>query len=186
MGRGYPMPAGATRPVRPTRLRPFHPGDHRVVTEAGAQGEAMRRLRLRCPAVLAELLTGRRRVQRWAQANGLPEDVVVDLQLALGEAVSNGIEHAYPQEVAAADIEVDLELCAGDPEPVVTARVSDRGRWRPVPASPGYRGRGLALIARLSRDMRVHRTRRGTLVTFAIPVVGLRWPGPPAVAGEPA
>ena len=156
------------------------------MTEVGAHGDATHRLRLRCPAVLAELRTVRQRVQRWARAIGLPDDAVVDLQLALGEAVSNGIEHAYPHEVAVADIEVDLELRAGDTGPVVAARVSDRGRWRPVPASPGYRGRGLALIARLSRDMRVHRSARGTLVTFAIPVTGLRWAGSPTVAGEPA
>jgi anti-sigma regulatory factor (Ser/Thr protein kinase) len=132
-----------------------------------------RQLRLRCPAALTELRVVRQRVQRWACGLGLPDGVVVDLQLALGEAVSNGIEHAYPRggrlpEVA---VEVELELRTNCREPVVAARVTDRGRWRPVPASPGYRGRGLALIQRLSREMQVLPTAEGTQVTFAIPLL---------------
>ncbi|HYH32990.1 MAG TPA: ATP-binding protein [Pseudonocardia sp.] len=141
-------------------------------------GRAGRRLRLRCPAVLGELRVVRQRVQRWARGNGLPDGVLVDLQLAVGEAVSNGIEHAYlpggqGRGVATgvqAGVEVELELSTSGGEPVVAARVTDQGRWRPVPADPGYRGRGLALIRQLSRDMQVLRTAEGTQVTFAIPV----------------
>jgi anti-sigma regulatory factor (Ser/Thr protein kinase) len=131
------------------------------------------RLRLRCPAALAELRVVRRRVQRWASGHGLPDDVVIDLQIAVGEAVSNGIEHAYtgdgPRRDDGAGVEVDLQLRWAGGGRVVSARVADRGRWRPVPADPGYRGRGLALIRQLSRDMRVRRTTWGTEVTFAIP-----------------
>jgi anti-sigma regulatory factor (Ser/Thr protein kinase) len=171
-------------------------GDDEGVTESDGRTRLARRLRLQCPAVLTELRTVRHRVQRWAHGHGLPDDVLVDLQLAVGEAVANGIEHAYRHngtgrrpigpverfgaaersgavgDGAAADecIEVELELRAGAGGAEVAACVSDRGRWRQAPAEPGYRGRGLALIARLSRDMRVRRTGQGTQVTFAIPV----------------
>jgi anti-sigma regulatory factor (Ser/Thr protein kinase) len=144
------------------------------VVDVGERTRA-KRLRLRCPARLSELRVVRMCVRRWAHDHGLPEDVLGDLQLALGEAVANGIEHAYDGELARrasdATVEVELELRTLDGAPVVAACVSDRGRWRPIPASPGYRGRGLALIRRLTRDMTVLRTAHGTRVTFAIPVV---------------
>ena len=143
------------------------------MTELDDRTPAAQRLRMRCPAALAELRVVRRRVQRWAGGHGLPEDVVIDLQIAVGEAVSNGIEHAYtgdgPRRDDAVAVEVELELRPARDGRVVAARVTDRGRWRPVPAGPGYRGRGLALIQQLSRDMQVRRTVRGTEVTFAIP-----------------
>lgn len=148
-------------------------GDLWAVTHGNGPAGPARQLRLRCPAALTELRVVRQRVQRWAHGHGLPDGVVMDLQLALGEAVSNGIEHAYPDsgllpEVA---VDVELELRTSGGEPVVAARVTDRGRWRAVPASPGYRGRGLALIQRLSREMQVLHTTEGTQVTFAIPVL---------------
>ncbi len=148
-------------------------GDLWAVTYRDGPAGPAQQLRLRCPAALTELRVVRQRVQRWARGHGLPDGVVIDLQLALGEAVSNGIEHAYPgsgllPEVA---VEVELELRTSGGEPVVAARVTDRGRWRAVPASPGYRGRGLALIRRLSREMQVVRTAEGTQVTFAIPLL---------------
>ncbi|MHA6625172.1 ATP-binding protein [Pseudonocardia sichuanensis] len=143
------------------------------MTELDDRTPPAQRLRLRCPAALAELRVVRRRVQRWASGHGLPEDVVIDLQLAVGEAVSNGIEHAYTGEGPRRDdgvgVEVELELRSAGHGRVVAARVADRGRWRPVPADPGYRGRGLALIRKVSRDMRMRRTMRGTVVTFSIP-----------------
>jgi anti-sigma regulatory factor (Ser/Thr protein kinase) len=148
-------------------------GDLWAVTDGNGPAGPARQLRLRCPAALTELRVVRHRVQRWAGGHGLPDGVVVDLQLALGEAVSNGIEHAYPRggRLPEMAVEVELELRTNCREPVVAARVTDSGRWRPVPTSPGYRGRGLALIRRLSREMQVLRTAGGTQVTFAIPVL---------------
>jgi serine/threonine-protein kinase RsbW len=175
MPRGYPITLLLT-PPRSSRARglPGAPaGDHWAVTELDDRTPPAQRLRLRCPAALAELRVVRRRVQRWASGLGLPDDVVIDLQIAVGEAVSNGMEHAYagegPRRDDGAAVEVELELRPAGDGRVVAARVTDRGRWQPVPADPGYRGRGLALIRHLSCDMRVLRTVRGTEVTFAIP-----------------
>lgn len=113
------------------------------------------------------LRTIRRRVDDWAQAAGLPDDMVLDLQLALGEAVANGVEHAYRRS-APGDVAVDLHLGPG-PEPAVTVRVTDHGRWRAVPDTPGYRGRGLLMIERLARRVQVLCTPWGTEVCFEIP-----------------
>jgi anti-sigma regulatory factor (Ser/Thr protein kinase) len=117
-------------------------------------------------AVLAELRSIRRGVDRWAAEWGIAGDVLVDLQLALGEAVANGIEHAYgPDEPGLVDVE--LELCD---HRAVAVRVTDHGRWQPRAASPGYRGRGLMMIERLAQAVRVQASPRGTQVCFEIPL----------------
>jgi anti-sigma regulatory factor (Ser/Thr protein kinase) len=114
-----------------------------------------------------ELWAIRRRVEWWAREAGLPDDMVVDLQLALGEAVASGVEHAYREEQPG-DVAVALDLAAG-PEPAVSVRVTDHGRWRTVPDEPGHRGRGLFMIELLARRVRVLCTPRGTEVLFEIP-----------------
>ncbi len=127
----------------------------------------MRPLRLRHRAEPGELRAIRRRVEHWAEAAGLSDDMVLDLQLALGEAVANGVEHAY-RDGDAGVVTVNLDL-GGGLRPAVTVRVIDNGRWRAVPDIPGYRGRGLAMIERLARGVRVLCTARGTEVRFEIP-----------------
>lgn len=108
----------------------------------------------------------RRHIGRWAQQIGVPEDVTVDLQLAVGEAVANGVEHAYGDAVDGT-VEVEMELRAGQP-PAVLVRVADQGVWRPRPESPGLRGRGLLMIERLAQQVQVLRSPGGTEVCFEI------------------
>lgn len=136
----------------------------------GAERDRTHRLRLGHRAVPGELRSIRRRVQRWAGLCGLPEDVLVDLQLAVGEAVANGVEHAY-RETAPGTVEVDLTLRDADAEDAaVLVRVADHGRWRPAARDPGHRGHGLVLIERLTHHLRVVRSAHGTEVCFEIPL----------------
>ncbi|WP_281424686.1 ATP-binding protein [Pseudonocardia nigra] len=117
--------------------------------------------------------TIRSRVERWARQQAMPEDAIIDLQLALGEAVANGVEHAYVDaDGAAPTVDVELEIRPMGRVRVVAVRVSDYGRWRPTTVGPSYRGRGLALIARLSHGLQVSRTGQGTQVCFDIPLPG--------------
>ncbi len=117
-------------------------------------------------AVLVALRSIRRGVDRWAAEWGVGGDALVDLQLALGEAVANGIEHAYrPGEPGLVDVELELR-----DRRAVAVRVTDHGRWRPQAAHPGYRGRGLLMIERLARAVRVRPTSGGTEVCFEIPL----------------
>jgi anti-sigma regulatory factor (Ser/Thr protein kinase) len=129
------------------------------------------RLRLRHPAELGELRAIRRRVERWAGEHGLTDGELIDLQLAIGEAVSNGIEHGY-RECVTGPVEVELELRPDGPRRLLSVRVVDHGRWRPAPARPGYRGRGLAMIRSLSEDMRVTSVANGTEVAFTVVLSG--------------
>jgi anti-sigma regulatory factor (Ser/Thr protein kinase) len=146
-------------------------------------------LHLTRPAHAVELRSIRRAVEEWARRSGLSSDVLVDLQLALGEAVANGVEHAYDAgDAGTVDIELELRCSdrAGDdpagggisgddpggddPGGDVVVRVSDRGRWRPVPERSGNRGRGLLMIEQLARRVRVRTDDSGTEVCFAIPL----------------
>jgi len=131
-------------------------------------------LRLDRPADPAELRTIRTRVTAWAHAQALPEDVLTDLQLAVGEAVANGVEHAYANgELGTVEVELTIRTTAQRAS-AVRVRVVDHGHWRPMPAGAGYRGRGLTLIGRLADGLQVVATRSGTQVCFEVPIPGRR------------
>jgi anti-sigma regulatory factor (Ser/Thr protein kinase) len=112
----------------------------------------------------------RARLHRWAVEQAVPEDVLIDLQLAVGEAVANGVEHAY-RDGEPGTVDVDLALTPRrNRQRVLRVRVADHGRWRPAPSAKGYRGRGLAMIQQLAEHVVVSATATGTQVCFEIPV----------------
>ncbi|MHA6794635.1 ATP-binding protein [Pseudonocardia bannensis] len=121
-----------------------------------------------------ELTHIRASISDWAEDIGVPADVLVDLQLAVGEAAANSIEHAYRGR-APGLLEIDLEVRprgSTNPHPVIAARVADHGRWRPAPVATGYRGRGLALIHQLAENVVISATGVGTQACFEIALAG--------------
>jgi anti-sigma regulatory factor (Ser/Thr protein kinase) len=106
----------------------------------------------------------RRAVRAWAGPAGLADEVVEDLQLLVTEAASNSVEHAYRN---AEPGEFALSMLLG-PDGAVRVQVRDFGRWRPPPADPGYRGRGLAVIDTLARDVTVDVGPAGTRIAFTV------------------
>lgn len=91
----------------------------------------------------------------------LPCETVQDLVLAVNEAVSNSVEHAY------CDSGDGTVTVRGDTDgPRVRVEVSDRGSWQEPAADSGYRGRGLQMIEAVADDVRVDRGPGGTTVTF--------------------
>lgn len=139
-----------------------------MTTGENGRCTAVPRLRLRHRADPAELRRIRRLIGRWAERSGVPEDVTIDLQLAVGEAVANGVEHAYgAQHTGDGTVEVDVEV-REEPPAAVVVRVADHGRWRPAPESPGFRGRGLLMIDRLAQRVQVLCSPGGTEVFFEI------------------
>jgi anti-anti-sigma factor len=134
-------------------------------------------LRLVLPAEATVLRELRAAVLAWAAAAGIDEDDVYDLQLAVGEAAANAVEHAY-RDRPPGDMSVEL---ARNAEGGINVHVRDEGSWRPIPDDKGYRGRGLELIRDVSGRMQLHHGPDGTEVRFTLlPSGALRGPVDPA------
>jgi len=118
----------------------------------------------RLPADPTRLKALRRTVATWAAAEGLAPDLAADLQLTLGEAAANAVEHAY-QKGTSGDMDVEVRRRPGGG---VDVRVRDFGCWRPVPAVRGYRGRGLDLIRKIAAAMTVDIHADGTEIRFQL------------------
>ncbi|MET1071985.1 MAG: SpoIIE family protein phosphatase, partial [Umezawaea sp.] len=115
------------------------------------------------PAEPVQLGVMRRTVDAWAAEAGLGPDTLDDLQLALGEAAANAVDHAYPYGRGDFDYEIARTIEGG-----VDVVVRDHGRWRPEPADNGSRGRGLRLIKALSERANFDHGPTGTTVRFRL------------------
>ncbi len=117
------------------------------------------RLVLRLPAVPASLLSVRHTLRRWLATAGADSGVLFALTVAVGEACTNVIEHAYGPSDAI--MEVDATQQGGR----VTVVVRDRGTWRSGRRVPG--GRGLQVMRGLMDTVELTRDESGTTVTLA-------------------
>jgi anti-sigma regulatory factor (Ser/Thr protein kinase)/anti-anti-sigma regulatory factor len=121
-------------------------------------------LRLELPAVPASLRASRVEIDAWLARLGATEDDTFLLQHALGELLTNAIEHGSAPAGTPAPATVELHARLR-PDGCLEARVTDHGRWR-EPARQSVRGRGLALTAQLVDDVRVEPTGAGTVATL--------------------
>ena len=121
-------------------------------------------LRQRLPAAPAQLAVMRRAVRRWAAAAALTDDQADDLLLALGEAAANAVEHAY-RDGATGDWTYEVARGSDGSLAVV---VQDWGSWRPPPADPGFRGRGVEFVHHLADEVHIDRGDTGTTVRFRL------------------
>jgi serine/threonine-protein kinase RsbW len=71
--------------------------------------EGVRAVRLRIPAKPEYIALGRLALTGLAQARGVDSDTIADLKLALTEAVSNSVRHAY-DTVGEGQVEIRYEL----------------------------------------------------------------------------
>ena len=111
-------------------------------------------LDLDLPAEPAALRGARAEIASWLDTLGAaPQDVFV-LQHALGELMTNAIEHGH----GASTISVRATLTTAGR---LDATVADRGRWR-EPVRRPLRGRGLALTAQLVDNLLVTPADDGT------------------------
>jgi serine/threonine-protein kinase RsbW len=120
------------------------------------------------PAIADRLLPLRQELARWAARTGLTADRADELILAVDEAMSNAVSHAYAHQPGT----FDLHACHRPDQGAVHIMVRDRGRWRPEPADPGpLHGRGLVLIRALANDVTFEQTADGTTVhmTWLLP-----------------
>src|SRR3954451_13323739 len=101
------------------------------------------------PAVAASLVGIRRAVERWAGEAGASPPVVAAAVLAINEAATNAIVHAYPR----GEPEQTVRVVLGTEPGWLRAVVADHGcGLRPRRNSPGY-GLGFALIGQLTDEL---------------------------------
>jgi anti-anti-sigma factor len=116
-------------------------------------------LQLLLPAEPQVLATLRRTVGQWATLSGASDEEAHDLVLAVGEAVTNVIEHAYTRTGG----EVAVEACIR--QGLARIVVRDRGHWRPPRPDEG--GRGLLLMRGLVENVDVASGPGGTVVRLS-------------------
>jgi anti-sigma regulatory factor (Ser/Thr protein kinase)/putative methionine-R-sulfoxide reductase with GAF domain len=110
------------------------------------------------PALPWSLRDIRVAVRRWLSAVGAAPRTVADLLIAVGEAATNAVEHAYGPGGGTVTVHMELQL----PDVLVTVR--DTGRWRP-PCGEG-RGRGTMFMRNSSDDLRIDHGPTGTNVVI--------------------
>jgi serine/threonine-protein kinase RsbW len=123
---------------------------------SNAREEAMRRLaprdcdiRLTLPARPENVAVVRHVVAALAESFALPPKLIEDIRLAVTEACTNVVRHAYTGEEGPLEVRVEP-----DPE-CLTVVVSDRGHGiKPSPDSEGP-GLGLPLIAALASSLEI-------------------------------
>ena len=112
-------------------------------------------LELSVPAKAENIPLVRHAVAGFLDGHGIGGDQASDMLLAVTEACTNVVQHAYRDGVVAdAEIEVSAELA----DPVVTIMVRDQGGgFAPRVDSPGL-GLGLPVIAALTTTVEIRPT----------------------------
>lgn len=120
---------------------------------------AVDRLDLSVPADPHVLRHIRRAFRRLAHDLGLDQERSEGLLVAVGEAVSNAIQHAYLGSGG------PIFLRARREGSMLVIEIEDRGRWR---QSGGRRGHGLELMRALTDGVHVDATAAGTTVRLTL------------------
>jgi serine/threonine-protein kinase RsbW len=117
----------------------------------------------------------RSRLRHWLSGMEWPTDEADDVIYAVSEAVTNAAEHAYVHAEIDGAITVNAhhELVDQTRRRVVVT-VSDRGRWRPGPVDPGFRGRGITMMRAFTEALHIDAGPDGTRVQMTSRAVPLR------------
>ncbi len=129
-------------------------------------------LTLLFPADAQHLFTVRAAVHRWLEVVPIAPAQAAEIVLAMNEAVSNAIAHAFSASGEPRSISLDASIA--DTE--LNVVVADRGVWRRARPRPDG-GRGLGLIDALVDGVELERTASGTEVRLRW-LLDLRRPAP--------
>ena len=121
------------------------------VTTLAAQrlAEPVPALRMELPGRLDSVTAARRGLGEWFGRLDMAQDDRDALQLAVVEAVTNAVEHAYPPH-RRGPVQVNAALCD---DGYVECRVTDYGEWKPPDPALAYRGHGLMVAGHMVDDM---------------------------------
>src|SRR4051812_40479564 len=112
---------------------------------AAAQGESCEFVHRSWRAHPSQLAPLRAEVRRWLAPFALLEDAEDDLVLAVSEAASNSVEHAYTPPTGDGSVDVTFWT---EPDAICLGIV-DHGRWRTPSDDPTAPGRGIEIMQRL-------------------------------------
>lgn len=143
--------------------------DDDIIVFAAQRKRPMEPLAMAMPAALASLRVTRSAIREWLSAVGVSQLDEMALRHAVGELVSNAVEHAYVGRGPQDEATVWLHMCLTS-EGVIEAQVVDHGRWRP-PRRANGRGRGLALAKGFTDELEIHHDARGTTGTLRLRVL---------------
>ena len=118
------------------------------------------------PAEPGELRKLRASLREWLDGRDVGAAAQDALVLAVGEACTNAIEHAYHGR-AAGEVKVEIEET---PDRGLTVTVRDYGRFLAPARRSRDRGRGTALMRDLTIDFSRDSTPTGTTVRFRLPL----------------
>jgi serine/threonine-protein kinase RsbW len=114
------------------------------------------------PATADQLFPLRQELSAWATAVGVVGDEADALILAVDEALSNGVSHAYDPDHPGT---LELHATHDRDQHTIHVTVRDQGRWQPEDPDPGpLHGRGVILIRALAHKVTFERTPDGTTV----------------------
>lgn len=111
------------------------------------------------PAEAERLSVLRRDLEDWLTELGVGDADVASIEIAVGEAATNSVEHAYPDGGGTVRVEGQL-----DGQGRVCMTVSDHGTWRPAPPDPGHRGRGLMMMRGCMDTVEIDDSADGTVL----------------------
>lgn len=115
-------------------------------------------LSIRLPADPVSVPLIRHALRRWLDQAGIERQDAYHIAVAVCEAASNTVEHAYGLD--SGDVEVNASMEGGE----VVLSVSDWGQWRPPRGA--NRGRGLPLVDALMSSVEVVTSPIGTTVSM--------------------
>jgi serine/threonine-protein kinase RsbW len=127
-------------------------------TGSGRVGsETLRAIRLRIPARAEYVALCRLAMTGVAQVRPMDEDTVADLKLALTEAVSNSVRHAYPAD-GSGHVDIRYELHADR----IGVEVVDNGAGFDADEAPSFDGDdlvegglGIAIIRTIADELEI-------------------------------
>jgi serine phosphatase RsbU (regulator of sigma subunit)/anti-sigma regulatory factor (Ser/Thr protein kinase) len=140
-----------------------HPQDDAALLALRLLPQSGERLDLELAAEPESVPLARHRLVRWlertGEGNGEGSDDIFALELAVGEACANAVEHAYgPSGERTFFVHAERERHGR----AVAVHVADSGHWRPRRGS--QRGLGLQMIEQLMDTVDIQQTPAGTTV----------------------
>jgi anti-sigma regulatory factor (Ser/Thr protein kinase) len=117
---------------------------------------------IRFAADPVQLIFFRGGLNAWLKQLRWPEPDRIDAVLAVSEACTNAVDHAYAAGVPG-DVEVVGRLVVVALERRIVVVVRDAGRWRDPGGGPGY---GLRAVHECMEQVRIRHDGGGTVVTM--------------------